>query len=405
MHHPPRTAPPVDRVSRIYDQAARYGALSSEHGQVTITTRRDGEQLVVDLVDKEGRLELAPPRSGGSGPELAKLSIERQLGGSNEKEWHPEGLHVRLKVEVSRLSRQLRRPSGHQDDVFHRPATPRPIVLFAEFPHSASPQSTLAEVRAREPVPLSSLLSGFGTNLREAHHCSVYTTSSSMFDRMNPDMKGLSGPLRRLREGNVSDNNEPADLLATLLMAGGLPETAVAPIRSLDCRLMEADRRRAFRPEGHSANEFVVVLSGMLAKFRTDRAGSRQIIGVSLPHDVILPHTWIRLYGLQALVKSRLILVPKQSLDRAVRHSDDLRQYLWRAILRDEAINHERILNLARRDAASRVAHLFASFGKGAAWLNRTRDCRLPSSRLRASPGRRRSTSTASCATSKGLDT
>ena len=183
-----------------------------------------------------------------------------------------------------------------------------------------------------------------------------------MFDRMNPDMKGLSGPLRRLREGNVSDNNEPADLLATLLMAGGLPETAVAPIRSLDCRLMEADRRRAFRPEGHSANEFVVVLSGMLAKFRTDRAGSRQIIGVSLPHDVILPHNGIRLYGLQALVKSRLILVPKQSLDRAVRHSDDLRQYLWRAILRDEAINHERILNLARRDAASRVAHLFCEF-------------------------------------------
>ena len=86
MHHPPRTAPPVDRVSRIYDQAARYGALSSEHGQVTITTRRDGEQIVVDLVDKEGRLELAPPRSGGSGPELAKLSIERELGGSIEKD-------------------------------------------------------------------------------------------------------------------------------------------------------------------------------------------------------------------------------------------------------------------------------------------------------------------------------
>lgn len=104
------------------------------------------------------------------------------------------------------------------------------------------------------------------------------------------------------------------------------------------------------------------MLSGMLAKFRTDRAGSRQIIGVSLPRDVILPHNEIRLYGQQALVKCRLILVPKQSLDRAVRQSDDLRQYLWRAILRDEAINHERILNLARRDAASRVAHLFCEF-------------------------------------------
>ena len=105
MHHPPRTAPPVDRVSRIYDQAARYGALSSEHGQVTITTRRDGEQLVVDWVEKGGPVVAGPPTSDGFGTELAKLSIERQLGGNIEKEWHPEGLHVRLKVEVSRLSR------------------------------------------------------------------------------------------------------------------------------------------------------------------------------------------------------------------------------------------------------------------------------------------------------------
>ena len=53
---------------------------------MTTTTRRDGEQLVADWADKGGRLELAPPRSGGSGPELAKLSIERELGGSIEKD-------------------------------------------------------------------------------------------------------------------------------------------------------------------------------------------------------------------------------------------------------------------------------------------------------------------------------
>lgn len=92
-------------IHEFATNAAKYGALSSEQGQVTIRTSRKGEQLSVEWVEQGGPAVAGQPDRHGFGTELAELSIERQLGGTIHKEWKRTGLWIRLELQVDRLSR------------------------------------------------------------------------------------------------------------------------------------------------------------------------------------------------------------------------------------------------------------------------------------------------------------
>lgn len=101
-----RGATPIALVVHEFaTNAAKYGALSSEHGRVAIRTLRAGEQLSIEWVEEGGPLVAGAPEGRGFGTELAELSIERQLGGTIRKDWRPEGLRIQLEVRADRLSR------------------------------------------------------------------------------------------------------------------------------------------------------------------------------------------------------------------------------------------------------------------------------------------------------------
>ena len=86
--------------------ASKYGALSVEEGQVTLTTRREEDRFVLEWVEQGGPAVLGEPTRQGFGSSLASLSVEGQLGGKLLREWHPEGLRVTASLPPTALSRR-----------------------------------------------------------------------------------------------------------------------------------------------------------------------------------------------------------------------------------------------------------------------------------------------------------
>ena len=101
-----RGATPIALVlHELATNAAKYGALLVETGQVEIAIARTGDDVAIDWTERGGPYLSGPPSMNGFGTKLAELSVERQLGGTIERIWHPEGLQVRIELHCSRLHR------------------------------------------------------------------------------------------------------------------------------------------------------------------------------------------------------------------------------------------------------------------------------------------------------------
>jgi len=85
--------------------AAKYGALGQEQGRVEITTRCSDDLAHIDWQEFGGPL-VEKPKAEGFGSKLIELSIVRQMGGTIEREWRPEGLSLRVSVPQGSLKRR-----------------------------------------------------------------------------------------------------------------------------------------------------------------------------------------------------------------------------------------------------------------------------------------------------------
>jgi CRP-like cAMP-binding protein len=100
------------------------------------------------------------------------------------------------------------------------------------------------------------------------------------------------------------------------------------------------------------------VRSGILAKFKTDGSGRRQIVALRFPGEGILPREGTASYGVQAIVRSEVMVGRASDFNPIVESHPELQRFFWRLIQRNEAIGYEWLVNCGRRDSTARVAHL-----------------------------------------------
>lgn len=101
-----RGATPMALVTHeLATNSAKYGALSVEDGRVNVSIDRLDDAVTISWVELGGPTLLGPPNSTGFGSDLARLSVERQLGGNITYEWDPAGLRVIMHLCASRLHR------------------------------------------------------------------------------------------------------------------------------------------------------------------------------------------------------------------------------------------------------------------------------------------------------------
>ena len=84
--------------------AAKYGALSSAEGTVTVRTQVDDTTAFMAW-EENGGPPAHGPEQDGFGSKLIELSIVRQMGGTIERDWRSAGLVLRVSIPLTSLNR------------------------------------------------------------------------------------------------------------------------------------------------------------------------------------------------------------------------------------------------------------------------------------------------------------
>lgn len=146
--------------------------------------------------------------------------------------------------------------------------------------------------------------------------------------------------------------------LRETLISAGLEPYLADLLDEMPHRIVQVEPRRPFREPGARRNEVMFVRSGILSKFKSDSSGRRQIVALRFPGEGILPHDGLADYGIQAIVRSEVMIGKAEDFDPIVDAHPEMQRFFRRLIQRNEAIGYEWLVNCGRRDSTARVAHL-----------------------------------------------
>lgn len=118
--------------------------------------------------------------------------------------------------------------------------------------------------------------------------------------------------------------------------------------------------------EGQATTSSCLLLSGFTFRQKTSRRGARSINAVHMPGDVVdLQNSLLGRadHSVQALTRTTIARIPREAIVTAAIKYPSLGMAMWYDTLVDASIFREWILNNARRDAQTRIAHLICEFG------------------------------------------
>lgn len=150
----------------------------------------------------------------------------------------------------------------------------------------------------------------------------------------------------------------PVVSLRDKLVDAGLEPHLADLLADMPHRTVQVDPRRPFREPGTERDEVMFVRSGILAKYKTDSTGRRQIVALRFAGEGILPREGRAEYGIQAITRSEVMIGKAEDFDPILQAHPELQRFFWRLVQRNEAIGYEWLVNCGRRDSTARVAHL-----------------------------------------------
>jgi CRP-like cAMP-binding protein len=117
--------------------------------------------------------------------------------------------------------------------------------------------------------------------------------------------------------------------------------------------------------EGDTASSCCLLIDGHACRHKATSNGSRQIVSFHLAGDVLdLQHLWLDRadHNIQTITDATVGWIPVASLRELGRERSRICEALWRDTLIDASIFREWVLNVGRRDAKQRIAHMLCEF-------------------------------------------
>jgi CRP-like cAMP-binding protein len=117
--------------------------------------------------------------------------------------------------------------------------------------------------------------------------------------------------------------------------------------------------------EGDAATECCVLLDGYACRHKTTSSGGRQIVSFHIPGDILdLQHLLLSRadHNVQTITEATYAWIPAKDIRRIAQERPAFAEALWRDTLIDASIFREWVLNVGRRDAKSRIAHMLCEF-------------------------------------------
>lgn len=146
-----------------------------------------------------------------------------------------------------------------------------------------------------------------------------------------------------------------------------LTEDERQAILSLNGREMEVEPHRDIVGPGQVTDTSCFVVSGLAARFGQLRDGRRQITAIHIPGDMcdlyslMLPKVEWAIQALSA--RLTIVKVPHRDLAALCRAYPGIAEAFWRDCVADGSILSQWVVNVGRRDARMRTAHLFCELG------------------------------------------
>jgi len=118
--------------------------------------------------------------------------------------------------------------------------------------------------------------------------------------------------------------------------------------------------------EGERPGQSCLLIEGFACRSKTTDAGKRQILSIHIPGD--LPdlqslHLPVMDHDVTTLSRSTVGIISHEALRTLARERPTVAEALWRETLIDAAVFREWIVNVGRRSAVVRLAHLLSEIG------------------------------------------
>lgn len=164
---------------------------------------------------------------------------------------------------------------------------------------------------------------------------------------------------------NANDDDAFGAFIRKLERMAPLEEPDRQAIRSLPFETANAGAGSFLAREGDTAEQCCVILTGYVCWSKTTSEGARQIVSFHVPGDIVdLQHLLLSRadHNIQTITDVTYATVPSGAVKRLAQDRPLIGEALWRDSLIDASVFREWVLNVGRRDAKSRVAHMLCEF-------------------------------------------
>jgi CRP-like cAMP-binding protein len=158
-----------------------------------------------------------------------------------------------------------------------------------------------------------------------------------------------------------------------------------AAVLALPCRVQKAERGKYIIRDGDVATNSCLLIRGFAFRQKLVRDGGRSISAIHMRGDLVdLQNSLLGVadHSVQTLTPCTLAFIPREAVKQIAFSLPNVGMAMWYDTLVDASIFREWIANIARRNAACRIAHLLCEFGTRleAAGLGPKLDYELPMS-------------------------
>ena len=132
-------------------------------------------------------------------------------------------------------------------------------------------------------------------------------------------------------------------------------------ILNLPGQTVQVEANRDFVRLGETVGHSCLIVAGFVGRFGQNAEGGRQITALHIPGDMADLHSVVQPEGtsaLQAISTATIMRIPHHAIRAAAGRYPALAEALWRDCMVDAAILSQWVVNVGRRDAKSRIAHL-----------------------------------------------
>lgn len=154
-------------------------------------------------------------------------------------------------------------------------------------------------------------------------------------------------------------------LVAKLERLTTLDDADRAAIQALPLRVSIYPAGYFLVRESDTTEDCRILLSGYVCRHKLTGDGSRQIVSFHIPGDLLdLQHLLLRCadHNIQTITEAAVAWAPAVTIKALADARPRIAEAMWRDTLIEASIFRERVLNVGRRDAKSRVAHMLCEF-------------------------------------------